>query len=111
MTPEHLAAEATAILADLIAIDTTSRESNLALIDYVERHLGGFGVAGRRVFNADGSKANLYATVGPLEPSGVVLSGHSDVVPVDGQPWTSDPWRLTRRGDRLLGRGTCDMKG
>lgn len=111
MTPEHLAAEATAILADLIAIDTTSRESNLALIDYVERHLGGFGVAGRRVFNADGSKANLYATVGPLEPGGVVLSGHSDVVPVDGQPWTSDPWRLTRRGDRLLGRGTCDMKG
>ncbi len=111
MTPEHLAAEATAILADLIAIDTTSRESNLALIDYVERHLGGFGVAGRRVFNADGSKANLYATVGPMEPGGVVLSGHSDVVPVDGQPWTSDPWRLTRRGDRLLGRGTCDMKG
>lgn len=111
MTPEHLAAEATAILADLIAIDTTSRESNLALIEYVERHLGGFGVAGRRVFNADGSKANLYATVGPLEPGGVVLSGHSDVVPVDGQPWTSDPWRLTRRGDRLLGRGTCDMKG
>ncbi len=111
MTPEHLAAEATAILADLIAIDTTSRKSNLALIDYVERHLGGFGVAGRRVFNADGSKANLYATVGPMEPGGVVLSGHSDVVPVDGQPWTSDPWRLTRRGDRLLGRGTCDMKG
>ncbi len=111
MTPEHLAAKATAILADLIAIDTTSRESNLALIDYVERHLGGFGVAGRRVFNADGSKANLYATVGPMEPGGVVLSGHSDVVPVDGQPWTSDPWRLTRRGDRLLGRGTCDMKG
>ncbi len=111
MTPEHLAAEVTAILADLIAIDTTSRGSNLALIDYVERHLGGFGVAGRRVFNADGSKANLYATVGPMEPGGVVLSGHSDVVPVDGQPWTSDPWRLTRRGDRLLGRGTCDMKG
>ncbi|NEL81052.1 MAG: M20/M25/M40 family metallo-hydrolase, partial [Xanthomonas perforans] len=63
------------------------------------------------VFNDDGRKANLYATVGPMEPGGVVLSGHSDVVPVDGQPWTSDPWRLTRRGDRLLGRGTCDMKG
>lgn len=111
MTPEHLAADATAILADLIAIDTTSRESNLELIAYVERHLSGIGVTGRRVFNADGSKANLYATVGPMEPGGVVLSGHSDVVPVDGQPWTSDPWRLTRRGDRLLGRGTCDMKG
>jgi acetylornithine deacetylase len=111
MTPEHLAADATAILADLIAIDTTSRESNLELIEYVERHLGRIGVAGRRVFNADGRKANLYATVGPMEPGGVVLSGHSDVVPVDGQPWTSDPWQLTRRGDRLLGRGTCDMKG
>ncbi|WP_322964202.1 acetylornithine deacetylase [Sphingomonas fuzhouensis] len=111
MTPEHLAADATAILSDLIAIDTTSRESNLDLIAYVERHLAGIGVTGRRVLNADGSKANLYATVGPMVPGGVVLSGHSDVVPVDGQPWTSDPWRLTRRGDRLLGRGTCDMKG
>ena len=111
MTPEHLAADATAILADLIAIDTTSRESNLELIEYVERHLGRIGVTGRRVFNTDGRKANLYATVGPMEPGGVVLSGHSDVVPVDGQPWTSDPWQLTRRGDRLLGRGTCDMKG
>ena len=105
MTPDQLATQATAILADLIAIDTTSRESNLALIAYVERHLGGIGVTGRRVFNDDGRKANLYATVGPMERGGVVLSGHSDVVPVDGQPWTSDPWRLTRRGDRLLGRG------
>ena len=111
MTPDQLSAQATAILADLIAIDTTSRESNLDLIAYVERHLAGFGVTGRRVFNAEGTKANLYATVGPMEPGGVVLSGHSDVVPVDGQPWTSDPWRLVRRGDRLFGRGTCDMKG
>ena len=111
MTPDRLAADATAILADLIAIDTTSRESNLDLIAYVERHLAGFGVTGRRVFNDEGTKANLYASIGPAEPGGVVLSGHSDVVPVDGQPWTSDPWRLTRRGDRLFGRGTCDMKG
>ncbi|NEL41761.1 MAG: acetylornithine deacetylase, partial [Xanthomonas perforans] len=101
MTPDQLSAQATAILADLIAIDTTSRESNLALIEYVERHLDGIGVTGRRVFNDDGRKANFYATVGPMEPGGVVLSGHSDVVPVDGQPWTSDPWQLTRRGERL----------
>ncbi|MET3437594.1 acetylornithine deacetylase [Sphingomonas sp. 1185] len=111
MTPDRLAADATAILADLIAIDTTSRESNLDLIAYVERHLAGFGATGRRVFNDEGTKANLYASIGPAVPGGVVLSGHSDVVPVDGQPWTSDPWRLTRRGDRLFGRGTCDMKG
>ena len=75
------------------------------------QYLAGIGVTGRRVFNDDGTKANFYATIGPMERGGVVLSGHSDVVPVDGQPWTSDPWRLTRRGDRLLGRGTCDMKG
>ena len=97
MTPDQLAAQTTAILADLIAIDTTSRESNLDLIAYVERHLGQIGVTGRRVFNAEGTKANLYATIGPVEPGGVVLSGHSDVVPVDGQNWTSDPWRLTDR--------------
>lgn len=111
MTPDTLAAEATAILSDLIAIDTTSRESNLALIDYVEDRLAPLGVTGRRVGNADGSKANYYATLGPVVEGGVVLSGHSDVVPVDGQPWTSDPWLLTQRGDRLFGRGTCDMKG
>ncbi|WP_342658492.1 acetylornithine deacetylase [Sphingomonas sp. NY01] len=111
MTPDTLAAEATAVLSDLIAIDTTSRESNLALIDYVEDRLAPLGVTGRRVGNADGSKANYYATLGPVVEGGVVLSGHSDVVPVDGQPWTSDPWVLTQRGDRLFGRGTCDMKG
>ncbi|MET4895553.1 acetylornithine deacetylase [Sphingomonadaceae bacterium jetA1] len=111
MTPERLAADATAILADLVAFDTTSRDSNLALIGYVEQRLAAVGVTGRRVANADGTKANLYATIGPAVAGGVVLSGHSDVVPVDGQPWTSDPWRLTRRGDRLYGRGSCDMKG
>ena len=111
MTPDRLTADAIAILADLIAIDTTSRESNLDLIAYVERHLAGIGVTGRRVANDDGTKANFYGTIGPMERGGVVLSGHTDVVPIDGQPWTSDPWRLTRRGDRLFGRGTCDMKG
>jgi acetylornithine deacetylase len=102
--------DALGILADLVACDTTSRESNLQLIAYVEERLARVGVAGRRVASPDGRKANLYATVGPAVPGGVVLSGHTDVVPVDGQPWTSDPFRLARRGDRLFGRGTCDMK-
>lgn len=106
-----LTARATDILARLIAFDTTSRDSNLALIDYVESMLAGLGVASTRVMNADGTKANLYATLGPSVPGGVMLSGHSDVVPVDGQAWSSDPFLLTRRGDRLYGRGTCDMKG
>lgn len=98
-------------LEALIGFDTTSRDSNLRLIEYVEAFLGGFGLASRRVANADGSKANLYATIGPAVPGGVVLSGHTDVVPVDGQAWSSDPFALTRRGARLYGRGTCDMKG
>lgn len=106
-----LIARATDILERLIAFDTTSRDSNLALIEYVEVMLGGLGVASTRVMNADGTKANLYATLGPAVPGGVVLSGHSDVVPVDGQTWSSDPFVLTRRGDRFYGRGTCDMKG
>lgn len=99
------------MLARLVAFDTTSRNSNLALIDHVEDWLGALGIAAHRVANADGSKANLYASVGPMVAGGVVLSGHTDVVPVDGQPWTSDPWTLTERGGRLYGRGTCDMKG
>ncbi len=106
-----LTARATDILARLIAFDTTSRDSNLALIEYVEALLAGLGVESHRVMNADGTKANLYATLGPSVPGGVVLSGHSDVVPVDGQSWSSDPFVLTRRGDWLFGRGTCDMKG
>ena len=110
-TPEALAAAGTAMLARLITIDTTSRLSNLALIELVEAELGGLGVATTRIVAPDAAKANLYATIGPAVPGGVVLSGHTDVVPVDGQPWTSDPFMLTRRGDRLYGRGTCDMKG
>lgn len=98
------------ILARLIAFDTTSRNSNLALIEWVEAFLGARGIASQRVANADGSKANLYAVVGPNTGGGVVLSGHTDVVPVDGQPWTSDPWVLTERAGKLYGRGTADMK-
>ena len=98
------------ILARLIAFDTTSRNSNLELIAWVEDFLRQRGVASRRVANSDGTKANLYAVIGPDVAGGVVLSGHTDVVPVDGQPWASDPWVLTERGGKLYGRGTADMK-
>ncbi|GAM96417.1 acetylornithine deacetylase [alpha proteobacterium U9-1i] len=98
------------ILARLIAFDTTSRNSNLELIAWVEDFLSVRGIASKRVLNADGAKANLYALIGPEVEGGVVLSGHTDVVPVDGQPWTSDPWALTERDGKLYGRGTADMK-
>ncbi|MDR6626504.1 acetylornithine deacetylase [Caulobacter segnis] len=108
---EVLSDRAIDILATLVAFDTTSRRSNLELIQWVERYLADLGVPSRRVPNADGSKSNLMAMIGPAVEGGVVLSGHTDVVPVDGQPWSSDPWTLTERDGRLYGRGTCDMKG
>jgi acetylornithine deacetylase len=108
---EALGARAVDLLARLVAFDTTSRRTNLELIAFVEDHLAAMGVGARRVANADGSKANLYATLGPMAAGGVVLSGHTDVVPVDGQPWSSDPFALSERDGRLYGRGTCDMKG
>lgn len=99
------------ILDILVGFPTVSRDSNLALITWVETYLAGWGVASTRVWNADRTKASLYANIGPMIEGGVVVSGHSDVVPVDGQPWTSDPWKVTERDGRLYGRGTCDMKG
>jgi acetylornithine deacetylase len=99
------------VLDRLIAFDTTSRNSNLPLIDWVEDYLAGHGITGERVYNREGTKANLWVTIGPKDVPGYVLSGHVDVVPVDGQDWTTDPFRLTAKGDRLYGRGTCDMKG
>ncbi|MFQ5774002.1 MAG: acetylornithine deacetylase [Kiloniellaceae bacterium] len=95
----------------LVGFDTTSSKSNLALIDFVERYLRDHGVPARRTANAEGTKANLFATLGPQIAGGVVLSGHTDVVPVAGQPWDSDPFRLSERDGRLYGRGTADMKG
>ncbi|MGR3758085.1 MAG: acetylornithine deacetylase [Tranquillimonas sp.] len=99
------------ILDRLVAFPTVSRDSNLDLIDWVEEYLAGHGIAATRVPNADGTKAALYAQAGPDMPGGVILSGHTDVVPVDGQDWTSDPFAVAERGWRLYGRGTCDMKG
>ncbi|SFP25047.1 acetylornithine deacetylase [Ectopseudomonas composti] len=99
------------LLADLIAFDTTSRESNLALIDYVRAYLAGLGIDSELLFNAERGKANLYARIGPAGAGGVMLSGHSDVVPVDGQAWTLPAFALSERDGRLYGRGTADMKG
>ncbi len=98
------------LLAQLVAFDTTSRNSNLALIEWVEAFLAERSIESKRVPNADGSKTNLYALIGPLIEGGVVLSGHTDVVPVDGQPWSSDPWVVTERDGKLFGRGVADMK-
>jgi acetylornithine deacetylase len=108
---QDLTPAALEILERLIAFDTTSRGSNLALIEWVEAYLDRHGAPHRRVPNAEGSKSNLIATVGPAIEGGVVLSGHTDVVPVDGQAWSSDPFRLTPRDGRLYGRGAADMKG
>ena len=102
---------ATEHLARLVGFETVSRDSNLALIDWVEAHLSAKGARCRRTWNDDRTKANLWATFGPEGPGGVVLSGHTDVVPVDGQDWTTDPFTLTEREGRLFGRGTADMKG
>jgi acetylornithine deacetylase len=99
------------LLAKLVSFDTTSRGSNLELVEWVEGYLDDLGVPHRRVPNADGTKSNLMATIGPAVEGGVVLSGHTDVVPVDGQPWITDPWTLTEKDGRLYARGTCDMKG
>jgi acetylornithine deacetylase len=98
------------ILERLIAFDTTSRNSNLALIEWIEAFLKARGVEAVRVSNAEGTKANLYALIGPRVEGGIVLSGHTDVVPVDGQPWTNDPWTLIERDGRFYGRGVADMK-
>jgi acetylornithine deacetylase len=99
------------MLARLVAFDTTSRDGNIPLIEFVEAYLEGWGVKGLRVDYEAGKKTNLYATIGPDIAGGIVLSGHTDVVPVDGQNWTSDPFTLVEREGKLFGRGTCDMKG
>ncbi|MCW4115265.1 acetylornithine deacetylase [Aurantimonas sp. MSK8Z-1] len=100
-----------AILADLVGFDTTSRDSNLPLVAHVEAFLGRYGVESRRVYDETGAKANLWATIGPKDVPGLILSGHTDTVPVDGQDWASDPFGLEERDGRLYGRGSCDMKG
>ena len=99
------------MLRRLVSIDTTSRNSNLELIDFVRDHLDRFGIASELVLDATGKKANLYATIGPDDRPGICLSGHTDVVPIDGQDWSTDPWVVTEKDGLLYGRGTSDMKG
>ncbi|MFO1280066.1 MAG: acetylornithine deacetylase [Burkholderiaceae bacterium] len=96
---------------DLVRMNTVSANSNLELIHYVRDALRALGVASRLTFNADRTKANLFATLGEGKPAGVILSGHTDTVPWDGQAWTVDPLSATVRDDRLFGRGSADMKG
>ncbi|MBL0404973.1 acetylornithine deacetylase [Microvirga aerilata] len=99
------------MLARLIAFPSVSTSSNLDIIEFSREWLSSHGVESHIVMSPEGDKANLYATIGPRVEGGIVLSGHTDVVPVEGQAWSSDPWTLTERNGRLYGRGTADMKG
>jgi acetylornithine deacetylase len=108
---DEIKARAIALLERLMAFDTESDKSNLPLIDFVEDYLRDEGVPTLRAPNAAGDKAALLATIGPAIDGGIVLSGHTDVVPVEGQNWTSDPFQLRGAAGRLYGRGACDMKG
>ncbi|MBN2753142.1 MAG: acetylornithine deacetylase [Rhodospirillaceae bacterium] len=98
------------LLKTLVAFPTVSRNSNLALIDWVEDYVTRFGATCRRTFNAEKTKGNLFVTIGPADVPGIVLSGHTDVVPVDGQDWVTDPFTVTEKDGRLYGRGCADMK-
>lgn len=99
------------LLAKLVSFDTTSRLSNLELIHFVRDYLAQHGVGSSVVADRSGTKATLFASIGPADRPGFLLAGHTDVVPVDGQKWTTDPFQLNRRDSRLYGRGSADMKG
>ena len=99
------------IMEKLISFPTVSRDTNLPLVDWVESYLNSHGIEAHRYYKPDEPKAALFAHVGPWEEGAVVLSGHTDVVPVDGQPWDSDPFSVVERDGKYFGRGTCDMKG
>ncbi|MEL7979878.1 acetylornithine deacetylase [Vreelandella titanicae] len=99
------------LLEKLVAFETVSRASNLNLIEFIRGYLDELGVTSQLVYNDSGSKANLWATIGPADRGGIVLSGHTDVVPVEGQAWTFPPFKLTEHDGKLYGRGSADMKG
>ena len=109
MPAEHLTP--LALMTKLISFPTVSRDTNLPLVDWVESYLDSHGIAAHRVYDDTGQKAAIFAHVGPKEEGGIVLSGHTDVVPVDGQEWDTDPWTVTEKDGKYFGRGTCDMKG
>jgi acetylornithine deacetylase len=99
------------LLADLVGFDTISDRSNLPLIAHIESYLATLGVKGERITDETGQKTSLWVTIGPEDRPGLVLSGHTDVVPVVGQDWSHDPFKLVERDGKLYGRGTTDMKG
>jgi acetylornithine deacetylase len=108
---EPMRATTAEMLERLVSFDTTSRNSNLALVDFVRAYLDGHGIPYRLSHDATGQKANIHAVIGPEGPGGVALSGHVDTVPVDGQAWSGDPFALRRKDGRLYARGAADMKG
>jgi acetylornithine deacetylase len=110
-TTMHTTLDTVGILERLVAFPTVSRDSNLPLIDWIRNYLADHRVDSQIIHDDTGRKANLFASIGPPVEGGLVMSGHSDVVPVDGQAWRSDPFALTARDSRLYARGSCDMKG
>lgn len=107
--PEKLSAKA--LMDKLVSFPTVSRDTNLPLVDWVQNYLASHGIESHRYTDPDEPKAALFAHVGPWQEGAIVLSGHTDVVPVDGQPWTDDPFTVTERDGKYFGRGCCDMKG
>jgi acetylornithine deacetylase len=99
------------MLESLVSFPSVSNVSNLPIIGFIQEYLASHGVESHRVYDATGEKANLYANIGPEVEGGVILSGHTDVVPVVGQDWDTDPFTVVEKGGKLYGRGTCDMKG
>lgn len=110
-TSQQPSREVLAMVERLIAFETVSRDSNLGLIEWTRDYLAGLGATSRLTYDATGKKANLFATLGEGSRPGLVLSGHTDVVPVEGQAWDTDPFKATIIGDKLYGRGSADMKG
>jgi acetylornithine deacetylase len=110
-TSQQPSKELLAMVERLIAFETVSRDSNLGLIEWTRDYLAGLGATSRLTYDATGKKANLFATLGEGSRPGLVLSGHTDVVPVEGQAWDTDPFKATVIGDKLYGRGSADMKG
>tara|TARA_X000000368_G_scaffold347048_1_gene286518 strand:- start:226 stop:1389 length:1164 start_codon:yes stop_codon:yes gene_type:complete len=99
------------MLEKLVAFDSVSRNSNLPIIQFIQEYLSSYNIESDLVYNSDKTKANLFANVGPNEPGGTILSGHTDVVPIDGQNWDTDPFKIIEKDSKIYGRGTCDMKG
>jgi len=99
------------LMTKLVSFPTVSRDSNLDLVAWVEDYLASHGIDSHRKYDDTGEKASLFAHAGPLIEGGIVLSGHTDVVPIDGQEWDSDPWEVIESDGKYIGRGVCDMKG